>query len=77
MVFGGVLLNLNLSSLLRCTFNQGLLGSCHRLSAFGFLATDDGLSGNYGLLDMIEALRWVRENVKQFGGDPEKVDYFI
>ncbi len=49
--------------------------SC-RLSAFGFLATNDGLTGNYGLMDALEALRWIRANVKQFGGDPDKVLLF-
>jgi carboxylesterase type B len=35
---------------------------------------DDGvLPGNYGLKDMIMALRWVRRNIRKFGGDPDKV----
>ncbi|MFS4107582.1 carboxylesterase/lipase family protein [Streptomyces sp. PD-S100-1] len=52
----------------------------YRLGAFGFLATGElseesahGTSGNYGLLDCIAALRWVRDNVAGFGGDPDRV----
>jgi para-nitrobenzyl esterase len=52
----------------------------YRLGALGFLAhpdlsreSPDKVSGNYGLLDMIAALEWVRANVVQFGGDPNNV----
>ncbi len=52
----------------------------YRLGTFGFLApsgaaseSSHGTSGNYGLLDQVAALRWVRENIAQFGGDPSKV----
>lgn len=52
----------------------------YRLGLFGFLANPDlaresplGTSGNYGLLDMIAALRWVRANIAHFGGDPANV----
>ncbi len=55
----------------------------YRLGVFGFfshpaLAADDprGASGNYGLLDMIAALRWVRDNAAAFGGDPGNVTIF-
>jgi para-nitrobenzyl esterase len=52
----------------------------YRLGPFGFLAhpalsaeSEHQSSGNYGLLDQIQALRWVRENVSRFGGDPGRV----
>jgi para-nitrobenzyl esterase len=54
----------------------------YRLGVFGFLATADlareadGAAGNYGLMDMIAALRWVRQNIAQFGGDAANVTIF-
>lgn len=53
----------------------------YRVGAFGFMAhpaltARDGHSGNYGLLDQIAALQWVRENIAAFGGDPENITIF-
>jgi para-nitrobenzyl esterase len=54
----------------------------YRLGVFGFLATADlakeanGAAGNYGLLDMVAALEWVKANIKKFGGDPDNVTIF-
>ncbi|NWJ45979.1 MAG: carboxylesterase/lipase family protein [Chloroflexi bacterium] len=44
----------------------------YRLGADGFLFLDDGIS-NLGILDQVTALRWVQENIRAFGGDPENV----
>ena len=53
----------------------------YRLGPFGWFthpalreaqSAVDG-SGNYGILDMIKALEWVRDNIKAFGGDPQRV----
>lgn len=39
--------------------------------------TGDGyIRGNAGLKDQVQALRWVKENIKYFGGDPDKVTIF-
>ncbi|XP_018428899.1 PREDICTED: fatty acyl-CoA hydrolase precursor, medium chain-like [Nanorana parkeri] len=50
----------------------------YRLGILGFLSTGDGqaASGNYGYLDQVAALRWVQENIKDFGGDPASVTIF-
>eukprot|EP01040_Poterioochromonas_malhamensis_P007603 gene7603-8209_t len=51
----------------------------YRLNIFGFLATEqlteeqNGTSGNYGIQDQIAALRWVKENIASFNGDPNNV----
>jgi para-nitrobenzyl esterase len=54
----------------------------HRLNAFGFLylaAIDPKQypdSGNVGMLDLVLALQWVRDNIAEFGGDPSRVLIF-
>lgn len=53
----------------------------HRLNVFGFLAldTDDPRfadSANAGILDIVAALEWVRDNIAAFGGDPDNVTLF-
>ena len=55
----------------------------YRLGPLGFLAhpelsaeSPNKVSGNYGLLDQIAALKWVQKNISAFGGDPAKVTIF-
>lgn len=55
----------------------------YRLGQLGFLAhsalaaeSSDGASGNYGFLDQIAALEWVRDHIAAFGGDPANVTIF-
>ena len=44
-----------------------------RLGLFGFLGGTDARPANLGLLDIIEAFRWVQRNIAAFGGDPSQV----
>ncbi|KAJ6044301.1 uncharacterized protein N7446_002496 [Penicillium canescens] len=49
----------------------------YRLGTLGFLALDNGkTNGNYGLADQTTALEWVRRNIHDFGGDPDRVTIF-
>lgn len=54
----------------------------YRLGVFGFLVTDEmakennGSAGNWGLMDMVAALQWVKANIAAFGGDPDNVTIF-
>jgi para-nitrobenzyl esterase len=55
----------------------------YRLGIFGFFAHPElskesprGVSGNYGLLDMVAGLEWVKRNIGAFGGDPDNVTIF-
>ena len=55
----------------------------YRLGAFGFLAhpiltaeSSHKSSGNYGIMDQIMALKWIQENIRQFGGNPNNVTIF-
>lgn len=65
--------------------NKGviLVSVAYRVGALGFLAHPelsaeraDKVSGNYGLLDMIAGLQWIKQNISAFGGDPDKVTIF-
>ena len=59
-----------------------LVSVAYRVGPFGFLAhpelsRESGKgSGNYGLEDMIAGLKWVKENIARFGGDPSNVTIF-
>lgn len=55
----------------------------YRLGALGFLAHPEltkkdptHVSGNYGILDQIQALKWINKNIAAFGGDPDNVTIF-
>ena len=58
-----------------------LVSIAYRVGPFGFLTTpqlsrEGKGSGNYGLLDMIAALQWVKKNIDAFGGDASRVTIF-
>jgi para-nitrobenzyl esterase len=60
-----------------------LVSIAYRVGHLGFLAHPElsaenphHVSGNYGLLDMIAGLQWVKKNIAAFGGDPNKVTIF-
>ncbi len=55
----------------------------YRLNVFGYFVhpelaaeSENNASGNYGLMDQIQALKWVKENIAAFGGDPENITIF-
>ena len=55
----------------------------YRLGVFGFMThpeltaeSPQKVSGNYGILDQIESLKWIKKNIEQFGGDPNNVTIF-
>ncbi|MBV8905354.1 MAG: carboxylesterase family protein, partial [Acidobacteriia bacterium] len=60
-----------------------LVSANYRLGVFGFFAHPEltaeskhHASGNYGLMDQVAALRWVRDNIANFGGDPRNITIF-
>lgn len=60
-----------------------LVSIAYRVGALGFLAhpelgaeSKSGASGNYGLMDMIAGLEWIKKNIAAFGGDPSNVTIF-
>ncbi|MGH8201833.1 MAG: carboxylesterase/lipase family protein [Steroidobacteraceae bacterium] len=67
---------------LAATYDVVVVAINHRLGLFGYLSlaelggSEYATSGNQGMLDIIAALRWVRRNIGNFGGDPDNVMLF-
>lgn len=60
-----------------------LVSITYRLGVLGFFShpllsaeSPHGVSGNYGILDQIAAIKWIRNNIEQFGGDPGNITIF-
>jgi para-nitrobenzyl esterase len=60
-----------------------LVSIAYRVGQLGFFAHSElsaentnHVSGNYGLLDMVAGLQWIKQNIAAFGGDPNKVTIF-
>jgi para-nitrobenzyl esterase len=60
-----------------------LVSVTYRLGVLGFFShpllsaeSPNAVSGNYGLMDQAAALQWIRNNIEQFGGDPENITIF-
>jgi para-nitrobenzyl esterase len=60
-----------------------LVSVTYRLGILGFFShpllsaeSPHGVSGNYGLMDQIAAVRWIHDNIAQFGGDPDNITIF-
>ena len=64
---------------LAARYDVVVVESNHRLGLFGYLylgELDADYTGNQGMLDIVDALAWVKENVARFGGDPDNVFVF-
>lgn len=60
-----------------------LVSVTYRLGVIGFFShpllsdeSPNGVSGNYGLMDQAAALKWIHNNIEQFGGDPDNISIF-
>ncbi|CAN7938467.1 unnamed protein product [Ixodes hexagonus] len=72
--YGGISMNITDTSELSARGDLVTVAIAYRLGAFGFLKTDlEDAPGNMGLYDQLLAMRWVKDNIASFGGDPSKI----
>lgn len=76
--YGGISVDENDGSALALAGDVVVVTLNYRISAFGFLNANnpEQAPNNVGLLDQQMAMRWVQQNIKQFGGDPQQVTLF-
>ncbi len=82
MIHGGAFLTGSYSGTQESFVKEGIVYCSieYRLGAFGFMShpelakeSDKNISGNYGILDQVMALKWIHDNIASFGGDPDKI----
>ena len=82
MIHGGAFLSGSYSGTQESFVKEGIIYCSieYRLGAFGFMAhpalsneSSGKISGNYGILDQVMALKWIHDNISAFGGDPAKI----
>lgn len=76
--YGGISVDENDGSALAILGDVVVVTFNYRVSAFGFLNANNPSNGpnNVGLYDQRLAMKWIQENIKQFGGDPQQVTLF-
>ncbi len=82
MIHGGAFLTGSYSGTQDSFVDNGIIYCSieYRLGALGFMChpaldkeSADGMSGNYGIMDQIMALKWIHDNIAAFGGDPDNI----
>ncbi|CAN7978575.1 unnamed protein product [Ixodes persulcatus] len=72
--YGGISMNITDTTELSVRGDLITVAIAYRLGAFGFLRTSlEEVNGNMGLYDQALAIRWVKDNIKSFGGDPNQI----